>query len=88
MNALDIDVRDTIYYLGEHADENMQDIFQVKEAIKQLYEEVNVIKSKAAHSEKVVHELTKDIKGLDLAKQNLSTTISALKRIQMLGIII
>ena len=41
-------------------------------------------KGKAERREQMVHEICRDIKSLDYAKRHLTTTITALKRLQML----
>lgn len=43
------------------------------------------IREKAAESEAIVRDITKDIQILDLAKKNLALSVTALKRFQMLG---
>ena len=43
------------------------------------------IREKATESEAIVKHITKDIQSLDLAKKNLSQSMTALKRFQMLG---
>ena len=43
------------------------------------------IKSKADQSEAMVQEICRDIKKLDYAKKHLTTTITALRRLGMLG---
>jgi vacuolar protein sorting-associated protein 53 len=43
------------------------------------------IREKATESEAIVKNITKDIQSLDLAKKNLSQSMTALKRFQMLG---
>lgn len=43
------------------------------------------IREKASESEAVVCDITKDIQVLDLAKKNLTTSMTTLKRLQMLG---
>jgi vacuolar protein sorting-associated protein 53 len=45
------------------------------------------IREKATESEAIVKNITKDIQSLDLAKKNLSQSMTALKRFQMLGTI-
>ncbi len=45
------------------------------------------IREKATESEAVVREITKDIQVLDLAKKNITRSITALKRFQMLGMV-
>ena len=47
--------------------------------------QMNRIREKATESEAVVRNITKDIQMLDLAKQNLVTSMTTLKRFQMLG---
>lgn len=49
--------------------------------------QMNRIREKATESEAVVRNITKDIQMLDLAKQNLVTSMTTLKRFQMLGIL-
>lgn len=46
------------------------------------------IREKATESEAVVRNITKDIQVLDLAKKNLITSMTVMKRLQMLGTII
>lgn len=43
------------------------------------------IREQASESEAVVRSITKDIQLLDLAKKNLMSSMTALKRFQMLG---
>ena len=43
------------------------------------------IREQATESEAVVRNITKDIQLLDLAKKNLTTSMTTLKRLQMLG---
>ena len=50
-----------------------------------MYYRIKAIKEKAVHAEKVVLDITKDIKKLDIGKQNLTLCITFLKRLQMLG---
>ena len=50
----------------------------------ELFVKVREIKGKAEQSEQMVHEICRDIKSLDYAKRHLTTTITALKRLQML----
>lgn len=43
------------------------------------------IKTKAEQSERMVQEICRDIKKLDFAKKHITTTITALHRLTMLG---
>ena len=46
---------------------------------------MSLIREKATESEAVVKDITKDIQVLDLAKKNLITSMTMMKRLQMLG---
>lgn len=46
---------------------------------------VREIKTKAEQSETMVQEICRDIKKLDFAKKHITTTITALHRLTMLG---
>lgn len=46
------------------------------------------IREKATESEAVVRNITKDIQVLDLAKKNLILSMTTLKRLQMLGMLL
>lgn len=54
-------------------------------AVKQLFQQLERIRTKAASSESTVREITGEIRTLDTAKNNLVGSITALKRLQMLG---
>lgn len=47
---------------------------------------MSLIREKATESEAVVKNITKDIQILDLAKKNLITSMTMMKRLQMLGV--
>ena len=57
---------------------------RVQEAIGALLEQLNLIREKARESENVVKEITRDIRSLDIAKRNIVSSMTALKRLQML----
>ena len=46
---------------------------------------IREIKKKAVQSETMVQEICRDIKKLDFAKKHITTTITALHRLTMLG---
>lgn len=62
----------------------LQDITDAQIAINELFGKIHDIKSKASQSEKMVQEICSDIKKLDCAKNHLQSTITSLKRLQML----
>ena len=53
--------------------------------LQELNGHIQEIKSKADQSEAMVQEICRDIKKLDFAKKNLTSTITALRRLGMLG---
>jgi hypothetical protein len=46
---------------------------------------MSLMREKATESEAVVRDITRDIQVLDLAKENLMSSMTTLKRLQMLG---
>eukprot|EP01113_Clastostelium_recurvatum_P017040 TRINITY_DN1995_c0_g1_i3.p1 TRINITY_DN1995_c0_g1~~TRINITY_DN1995_c0_g1_i3.p1 ORF type:complete len:1025 (-),score=255.52 TRINITY_DN1995_c0_g1_i3:12-3086(-) len=61
-----------------------EDLVDAKRQIEALFGKIRDIRSKAEHSERMVVEICRDIKSLDSAKKNLTTSITALKRLHML----
>ncbi|XP_011495471.1 PREDICTED: vacuolar protein sorting-associated protein 53 homolog [Ceratosolen solmsi marchali] len=55
-----------------------------QKAIRQLFIQIKDIKSKAEQSEETVKEITRDIKQLDFAKKNLTSSIITLNHLHML----
>lgn len=53
--------------------------------IQELMYKIREIKNKAEQSETMVQEICRDIKKLDFAKKHITTTITALHRLTMLG---
>ena len=53
--------------------------------LQDLLGQMTLIREKATESEAVVRNITKDIQVLDLAKKNLITSMTVMKRLQMLG---
>ncbi|KAJ4483824.1 Vps53-like protein [Lentinula aciculospora] len=56
----------------------------IQEMISELLGQMSRIREKATESEAVVRSITKDIQVLDLAKKNLISSMTTLKRLQML----
>jgi len=61
-----------------------KDLEEAKKTTKELLTKIYQIKDKAEKSEKMVTEITRDIKSLDSGKKNLQKNIATLKRLQML----
>ncbi|KAF9326080.1 Vacuolar protein sorting-associated protein 53 [Podila minutissima] len=61
-----------------------EEVEAAKQGIEMLFFKIKEIKEKATQSEQMVQEITQDIKSLDYAKRHLTTSITTLKRLQML----
>ncbi|KAG0021886.1 Vacuolar protein sorting-associated protein 53 [Entomortierella chlamydospora] len=61
-----------------------EEVEAAKKGIEMLFYKIKEIKEKATQSEQMVQEITQDIKSLDYAKRHLTTSITTLKRLQML----
>eukprot|EP01114_Cavostelium_apophysatum_P019690 TRINITY_DN6415_c0_g2_i2.p1 TRINITY_DN6415_c0_g2~~TRINITY_DN6415_c0_g2_i2.p1 ORF type:complete len:816 (-),score=248.73 TRINITY_DN6415_c0_g2_i2:14-2461(-) len=56
----------------------------VQKSVAGLFSKINDIKTKAEVSEKMVTDISRDIRAFDYAKKNLTSTITSLKRLQLL----
>ncbi|KDQ21712.1 hypothetical protein BOTBODRAFT_99351 [Botryobasidium botryosum FD-172 SS1] len=81
-HALQTEINNLQLELRRNQDPHRMQIIQ--ELIAELFSQMNRIREKATESEAIVRDITKDIQVLDLAKQNLILSITALKRFQML----
>lgn len=59
-----------------------KDLHEAKAAIKALFDKIQSIKQKAEKSESLVLEVTRDIKSLDYGKQNLTSTLDAIRKLR------
>ncbi|KAL5507261.1 VPS53 [Sanghuangporus vaninii] len=66
-------------------DQDPQKMQLIQEMISDLMGQMSRIREQATESEAVVRDITKDIQLLDLAKKNLITSMTTLKRLQMLA---
>lgn len=60
-----------------------EDLAAATRAVQELMYKVREIKTKAEQSETMVQEICRDIKKLDFAKKHITTTITALHRLNM-----
>ena len=84
LTKLDQEILDTVRQQTSNNISARKGIDTGRAAMNELFDKVRVIKTKADKSEQMVHEICRDIKSLDYAKRNLTITITALKRLQML----
>uniref|UniRef100_A0AAF5DFJ2 T-complex protein 1 subunit epsilon n=2 Tax=Strongyloides stercoralis TaxID=6248 RepID=A0AAF5DFJ2_STRER len=59
-------------------------LVQIQSAMIELEKKIRSIRSKTQNSELSVHEMTRDIKQLDVAKRNLTSSITTLHHLQIL----
>ena len=83
--ALDAEIMTTVRLQTTGAGSARLELESGKAAIQQLFLRVQEVRRKADASEQMVHEICTDIKSLDYAKRNLTHTITALRRLQMLA---
>uniref|UniRef100_A0A0G4GKS5 Uncharacterized protein n=1 Tax=Chromera velia CCMP2878 TaxID=1169474 RepID=A0A0G4GKS5_9ALVE len=81
---LDEEIYAAVREQAEAQKEAQADIEHVKAALRELLQRTLHMRARAADSEKLVQEICRDIRALDLGKRNLTATIKALKRLVML----
>ncbi|KAJ2009809.1 Vacuolar protein sorting-associated protein 53 [Coemansia thaxteri] len=69
---------------NDNSKQQTQSLEATKDAIGELYTRISEMKAKARTSERMVLDITQDIKSLDFAKRNLTQTTTTMKRLQML----
>lgn len=57
---------------------------QAQEQIAELFTQIHHLRSGATESEIIVRDITREIKNLDIAKKNITSSITGIKRFQML----
>ncbi|KAF8583856.1 hypothetical protein K439DRAFT_1617197 [Ramaria rubella] len=84
-NSLTNGEADEVEGLDEQDQRSDVRIGAIQEVISDLLLQTSRIREKSSESSHVVHEITKDIQLLDLAKRNLVTSINALRKFGMMG---
>lgn len=65
--------------------DDTQRLSQLQATLGELFTEVHHLQTGASESQSVVKDITRDIKTLDTAKSNITTSMTAIKRFQMLA---
>lgn len=81
---IDEDIRHAVRRQAACGRRARADLDEAKSAVRELFERIKAIKGKAQQSETLVSDVCRDIKSLDIAKRNLTHTVTALKRLVML----
>lgn len=84
IGAVDDEISRAVQSQSRAGEQASRDIIDAQMSIAELFEKINDIKGKASQSERMVQEICADIKKLDYAKTHLQSTITSLKRLQML----
>lgn len=84
MAALDEELSRAVQSQTASGEQASKEIAEAQVCIDELFNKISDIKAKASQSERMVQEICSDIKKLDYAKSHLQTSITALKRLQML----
>ncbi|XP_025409735.1 vacuolar protein sorting-associated protein 53 homolog [Sipha flava] len=83
VDSIDNDIRSVIRGQIEVSKDGKAELEEAQRYIKHLFSQIREIKQKAEHSEEIVKEITLDIKQLDCAKKNLTTSITTLNNLHM-----
>ena len=86
IRQIDDEIKDLIHGQSRGMQTGQKELSEAQVVIKDLFARINAITTKAEYSERMVYEITRDIKCLDFAKRNLTTSITVLKRVHMLGL--
>ncbi|XP_069182703.1 uncharacterized protein [Procambarus clarkii] len=84
ITSTDDQIRTVVRSLTNVDQDGRASLLNAQEAIAELFSRFKDIKEKAGESEQRVKEITRDIKQLDTAKRNLTTSITTLNHLQML----
>ncbi|XP_005987501.1 vacuolar protein sorting-associated protein 53 homolog [Latimeria chalumnae] len=85
IRRLDDNIRTVVRGQTNVGQDGRQALEEAQKAIQQLFGKIKDIKDKAEKSEQMVKEITRDIKQLDHAKRNLTTSITTLNHLHMLA---
>jgi len=85
ITKLDLEIEDKLRNQTDAGTTSQSELLVVKKAILDLMAKIKTISENSAQTEQMVHEITKDIKSFDQAKRNLTTSITVLKRLQMIS---
>eukprot|EP00929_Paragymnodinium_shiwhaense_P095423 TRINITY_DN56548_c0_g1_i1.p1 TRINITY_DN56548_c0_g1~~TRINITY_DN56548_c0_g1_i1.p1 ORF type:complete len:824 (-),score=169.75 TRINITY_DN56548_c0_g1_i1:8-2479(-) len=81
--SMDADIRTSIRRQAACGRRAREDLDEARAAVTELFARMKSIQAKAEQSEALVSDVCRDIKSLDIAKRNLTLTVTALKRLAM-----
>ena len=74
-------------FISQQSSSNVESVKRIQNAkaeLAELFEKIESVRGRAIQTEETITEMTADIKQLDNAKRNLTLSMTALKRLQML----
>ncbi|GAB1732458.1 hypothetical protein NU195Hw_g961t1 [Hortaea werneckii] len=83
-NALDADLASLVTSQSSEDADSVRRIQDAKAELEQLFAKIEGVRERALETERTITEMTADIKRLDSTKRNLTLSMTALKRLQML----
>lgn len=81
---LDEDIAGVVALQSSSDADSVQRIQAAKAELADLFQKIESVRQRAMHTEQTITEMTADIKRLDSTKKNLTLSMTALKRLQML----
>ena len=84
IKGLDTSILDTVREQSTAGSTAAKDVAEAKDSIGELHSKIADIKKKADDSEAMVQEICRDIRKLDVAKRNLTSTINVITRLRTL----
>jgi protein subunit release factor A len=81
IQRVDEEIMSSVYKQSRAGMKGKQELERAKKSIQELFAKIKEIKSKASESEQMVQDICRDICDLDFAKKNLTTSMTALKRL-------
>ncbi|KAI4158853.1 MAG: hypothetical protein LQ342_007089 [Letrouitia transgressa] len=83
-DELDKDISELVFKQATSDSESVRRIQTAKSDLAELFQKVEGVRERAIRTEEAITEMTADIKRLDNTKRNLTLSMTALKRLQML----
>ena len=83
-DGLDKEIADLVVHQSASDTDSLKRIQAAKQDLAQLFEKIDGVQERAKQTEASITEMTADIKRLDNTKKNLTLSMTALKRLQML----
>lgn len=83
-NELDDEISALVVQQSSSDTESVKRIQSAKDDLAELFKKVESVRERAIQTEQTITEMTADIKRLDNTKKNLTLSMTALKRLQML----